>query len=89
MRDLDRIRKAFELLGQVAFPAGYLEEAERCMVQAHCDATKITRARELLASRGRAEAAAIMGCSEAQVYKLANMRAACNDAQEFQKVAPD
>lgn len=76
MRDLDKIRKAFEILAQVAFPGGYLAEAERCMVQAHCDATKGERARELLAMRGREQAAAIMRCSEAQVYRLAHTRTA-------------
>lgn len=74
MTDLDKIRKAFELLAHVAFPVGYLGEAERSVVQAHLDATKCERARELLATRGRSEAAGVMGCSEAQVYKLAHIR---------------
>jgi len=72
--ELDKIAQAFKLLAFVSLPDGYLREMELVFVNAHLDATKVERARHLLATRGRREAAAMMGCSEAQVYRLANMR---------------
>lgn len=71
--DKDKIATAFRILAAVAFPDGYLAELELAAVNAHLDATKAERARHLLATRGRREAAIMLGCSEAQVYKLANM----------------
>ncbi len=72
--ELDKIAQAFKLLAAVSLPDGYLRQMEMAVINAHLDATKADRARHLLATRGRREAAAIMGCSESQVYLLANMR---------------
>ena len=71
--DLDKIAEAFRILATVAFPDGYIGEVEASVVNAHLDATKAARARHLLATRGRTAAAAILGCSESQVYVLARM----------------
>jgi hypothetical protein len=72
--DLDKITQAFRLLASVAFPDGYIGELEVAALNAHLEATKADRAKHLLATRGRKEAAAILGCSEAQVYRLAQIR---------------
>jgi hypothetical protein len=80
--DLDRISEAFRSLAAVAFPDGFLGEVELAVVQAHLDATKVARARDLLAKRGRREAAAILGCSESQVYRLARSRIAGMSAEK-------
>lgn len=69
--DLDKIRQAFQILAAVDFPDGYIGEMEVAAINAHLETTKAERARYLLATRGRREAAAILGCSEAQVYRLA------------------
>ncbi len=71
--DKDKLAQAFRILATVAFPDGYVQELEMAALNAHLDATKVERAKHLLATRGRREAAAMMGCSEAQVYRLANM----------------
>lgn len=70
-RDLERIGEAFRILRDVAFPDGYIGELECAAVNAHLEQTKAQRAAHLLATRGRAEAAAILGCSERTVYDLA------------------
>lgn len=72
--DMDKIAQAFKLLASVSLPDGYLRDMELVFINAHLDATKVERAKHLLATRGRREAAAMMGCSESQVYVLANMR---------------
>jgi hypothetical protein len=71
MSQLDRIRDAFRVLGEVSFPDGYLQGVELAAINAHLDATRAGRAKHLLATRGRREAAAIMGCSETHIYKIA------------------
>lgn len=70
--DLDKIADAFRILATVTFPDGYVRELEMAALNAHLDATKVARAKHLLATRGRTEGAAIMGCSESQLYRLAN-----------------
>ena len=80
-QDLDKITQAFRLLATVAFPDGYIGELEIAAVNAHLEATKAERARHLLATRGRREAAAILGCSEAQVYRLAQIRKSSADLE--------
>ncbi len=72
--ELDKITQAFRILADVAFPDGYVVELEIAALNAHLDATKCERAKHLLATRGRREAAAILGCSEAQVYRLAHLK---------------
>jgi hypothetical protein len=72
--ELDKISQAFRSLAAIDFPASFLAEAELAFVNAHLDATKAKRAKHLLATRGRAQAAQILGCSEAQVYRLANLQ---------------
>lgn len=72
--ELEKIAQAFRILATVRLPDGYAQEVEMAMTNAHLDATKAERAKQLLATRGRREAAAIMGCSESQIYLLAHMR---------------
>lgn len=84
--DLQKIAEAFRMLSQVAFPDGYIGELEVAALNAHLEATKAARARHLLATRGRREAAIILGCSVAQVYRLAHMRVPCD---VFSEVAPE
>ena len=72
--DKDKLAQAFRILATVTFPDGYVQELEMAALNAHLDATRVERAKHLLATRGRKEAAAIMGCSESQLYRLANMR---------------
>lgn len=74
MSDLDKISAAFRALAGVSFPDGYLASLEVSAINAHLDATKADRARHLLATRGRDEAAAIIGCSVSQIYNLARRR---------------
>lgn len=69
--DMDKIAQAFRLLASVQFPDGYIGEMELAAVNAHLEATRSDRAAHLLATRGPDEAAALMGCSRAHVYKLA------------------
>ena len=72
--ELEKIAQAFRILATVRLPDGYAQDAEMGMLAAHLDATKVERAKRLLATRGRTEGAAMMGCSESQLYRLANMR---------------
>lgn len=74
--DLEKIAAAFRIMASVSFPDGYLSDMELAVVDAHLAATRAARAKHLLATRGRREAAAILGCSEAQVYKLARIKVA-------------
>lgn len=74
MNDVQKIAEAFRMLASVAFPDAYIETMELNAINAHLDATKADRARHLLATRGRREAAAMMACSEAQIYKLVQVK---------------
>lgn len=72
--DLQKIEVAMAMLREVQFPDGYIADLECAVINAHLDATKAARARHLLATRGRREAAFVLGCSESQVYRLAHVR---------------